>query len=252
MRKTFFFIVLFLGVLSDIAIGQTIEENYEERGVLLKKSKLIGLYLHSRGFGLHMSYEKQLTATTRLFYETTLSSYKHPKEIRVVNPLYFDAKSYIAGKMNTLTVNRWGIGLHKELNIKARGVKNAVSVWYKYSGGLSLGFAKPVYLNIIDYSSMYRLELKQEKYDPAKHFPDNIYGGAPSYKGLGELSVYPGVYAKMGLVFDFSKYEEVIQSIEVGAALDAYHKKIPMLASLQNNQFFLTFYIAYTIGKRYN
>ena len=193
-----------------------------------------------------------LTGTSKSMLEFEFLTMKHPKEVRSINSQFPDAKSYIYGKLNDFAILRAGVGVQKVLNSKARGIKNAVEVRYLYNMGLSMGILKPVYLYILNFNSNYEAYTTVEKYDPDKHFTDNIFGRAPFTKGLNEIKLHPGGYAKFGLNFDFSANEELVKSIEVGANLDAYPTDVPIMAIQDNKKFFLTLYISFNIGNQHN
>ena len=69
---------------------------------------------------------------------------KHPKQIRVINPYYYNARSYVYGKLNHVYMLRIGYGFKKLLNRKPYW--GGIELRVLYMGGLSLAFAKPVYL----------------------------------------------------------------------------------------------------------
>ena len=58
-------------------------------------------------------------------------------------------------------------------------------------------------------------------------WPQEIYGRASFTKGLNEIKVMPGIYAKGGFNFEYSKEDKVIHAIEVGAQINAFPKRDP-------------------------
>jgi hypothetical protein len=120
-------------------------------------------------------------------------------------------------------------------------------------GGVSLGFAKPVYLYILKPSpQFYEYTIVEEKYDPNQHYVDNIYGRAPFVKGFDEIGFYPGIHTKIGLDFDYGVYRTKVKSLEVGAIVDIFPRPVPIMAFNDPDYYFLTFYLSFNFGKRYN
>ncbi len=117
--------------------------------------------------------------------------------------------------------------------------------------GPSLGFAKPVYLEILLPIDPLVSNLQTAKYDPTIHTLDNIYGRAGFFKGLGESKIYPGGFFKLGLNFEYANLDDDIKSIEVGAVVDAYPKIVPIMATAKNQQVFLQFYINFLYGRKW-
>jgi hypothetical protein len=186
--------------------------------------------------------------------EFDLAEMKSPKEVRVINPYFSNAKSYIYGKLNSVFLVRGGYGLQRLLNNKPYW--GGIELRYFFSGGASMALAKPVYLNIINLVSIspnyFEYELSTEKYDPDKHFGDNIYGRAAFLKGINEMSFYPGLYGKAGLNFDFGSYASTIKALEVGATIDIFPIPVPMMAYNDPESYFMTIYVSLSFGKRYN
>ena len=122
-------------------------EFQEEIPVLLKNEYTVGINFHSNGWGLLFRRAKNKTVSKKHFWEGEFVSMKHPKEIRSINPYVENAKSYIYGKLNTFLILRGGYGRQHILFDKAD--KGGVAIRLNYSGGISLGFTKPIYLNIL-------------------------------------------------------------------------------------------------------
>ena len=122
-----------------------------------------------------------------------------------------------------------------------------IAISYVLNAGISLGYAKPVYLEVIDTLV---LENTIEKYDPEKHPQDDIVGKAPLLRGMFEGKIHPGLLLKGGLNFESAKQANRINAIEVGITLDAYLKKIPIMANEFNHQFLYNLYVAISFGSK--
>ena len=67
--------------------------------------------------------------------------------------------------------------------------------------------------------------------------------------GFDELSFTPGAYGKLGIMFEFGKFDEVIHALDAGIVIDVFIKKIPIMAIENNNQIFFSLFVSYRFGK---
>ena len=243
MKKTFS--LLFpLFYFASFAIAQE-KEGVSTGDIVLYRNEIHGgPLIHTNGWGATFRKGIHVTGTRKRFLEFDYVNMKHPKEIRSVNPYYKDARGYIYGKQNAFSILRSGVGFQNTLNGKDQ--RKGVEVRYHYFIGPSVGFIKPIYLEIIRNN----IPISTEKYDPQKHHIDNIYGKAPFSRGIDELKLQPGLYGKFGLSFEYSAYDDYVRAIETGFTIDAYSKRVPIMALTENNQFFFNFYISIVYGKK--
>lgn len=243
--------LLFLIILSGSLSAQDYDQDSVLNEVLLRKNFSAGIILHNLGLGVQFHKGKNITYYKSFFWEIQAVSMKSPKQIRTINPYYSDARSFVYGKLNHVYILRGGIGFDRMLNRKPAW--GGVEIRYLYSGGFSLGIAKPIYLYIINQTGNgFQEELQEEKYDPEKHFLDNIYGRAPFILGMNEMRFYPGLYGKFGLDFEFGVYNSRIKALEIGAIVDLYPVGIPVMAFQEPRNIFITLYLNFSIGRRYN
>lgn len=225
-------------------------EYVEEKPVLMKNEATGAFLFHSSGLGFQFRRGINLTGFKKWIFEGEFVSMKHPKEVRTINPYFDNAKSYVYGKLNVFDIIRCGTGIQHTLYSKAE--RNGVEIRMLYSGGLSLGFTKPVYLNILKPTGKFgEFDLEVEKYDPDKHNVDDIYGRAPYTTGMDQIKLHPGAYAKLGFNFEYAPIFEDVKALEIGAILDLYPKEIPIMALTENKQFFLSFYISIMYGRKW-
>ncbi|MBN2173456.1 MAG: hypothetical protein JW731_04955 [Bacteroidales bacterium] len=241
-----FFVILGLNTFS-----QTEPVIDTSSNVLLLKEMSFGVIFHSQGWGIKFNKGYNKTAFTKRVLEFEMVEIQSPKQIRTINPYFTNSKSYIYGKLNTVFVFRGSYGMHKLLNRKPYW--GGVELRFFYMGGASLGITKPIYLYILNASPIfYEYTITEEKYDPENHFIDNIFGRAPFTRGFNELSVYPGLNAKVGLDFDYGVYRTKVKSLEIGAIFEFFPRAVPIMAFNDPEYFFLTFYLNFNFGKRYN
>lgn len=251
LRRVIFIIFLFpiiSGYPQQITITDSLSKDTK---VLFRKEQSGFVMLHTAGFGLGYKQGKHLTGYKKRMLEFEFTGIKHPKEIKTYNPYFQNTKSYVYGKLNSFYLLHAGYGRQKILNSKPYW--GGIELRLFYSGGATIGFLKPVYLYILQSTPDPYLFFKSiERYDPAKHFSENIYGRAPFHYGMGKTKLTPGIYAKTGLNFEYGTYDENIKAIEAGIFVDAFPKPVPLMAENTNKSVFLSLYIAFHFGSRSN
>ncbi|MFA4851309.1 MAG: hypothetical protein WC599_02215, partial [Bacteroidales bacterium] len=144
-------------------------------------------------------------------------------------------------------------GLGKQKIINSKPYWGGVELRYFYYGGFSLGLLKPVYLYILNETgtpNIYNLDM--ERYDPDKHLAKDIFGRAPFFQGFNQLKPMPGLYAKLGLNFEYGAYDESLKAIETGITIEAYLKPVPIMAFNENKNIFISLYFSFHFGSRRN
>ncbi len=251
MKRAFLFIIPFLLILISIdVLGQT--TLFDETRIIYKKEMIGGIVLHGDGWGLNFAVGKHITAKSRRMIQFEIVGMKHPKEVKSFNPYYEDSRGYFYGKTNSFHILRPSYGRKHQLTDKLR--KSGVEVNYMWAIGPSLGFSKPIYLEIGKPSIPYEF-IVVERYDPEVHFVDDIFGRASWFEGLDEMKFHPGLFAQVGLNFEYSGKRQGIKALEAGMSIDVYPETIPIMAEIEgveNKQFYLEFYVAIKYGKKFN
>lgn len=243
-------VIVFLCVNTE-GYSQKVASVDSTKNILLLKELSAGIILHSQGWGIKFSKGYNKTAFKKRILSFELGEIKSLKQIRTINPYFPNSRSYFYGKLNSFFVIRASYGFHRLLNRKPYW--GGVEVRFVYMGGFSLGLAKPVYLYILNTDNVDFVYTRTiERYNPNEHFYDNIYGRGPFTKGFDKISVYPGLHAKIGLDFDYGAYSTKVKSLEIGAEIDVFPNPVPIMAFNDPNYFFLTFYLNFNFGKRYN
>lgn len=243
-----YLIILFVLGMAGASFAQEPILQKEEIRILYRSEVSGGLFLHSHGFGANFRYSQNLTSKVKRTFSAELLNMKHPKEKKIQNALERDARGYYYGKLNSLTIFRANIGRQKV--IFGKELRGGVQVNYLYAAGVTLGFLKPIYLEIKDFSRPNVGTIKVERYDPAKHNQNDIYGRALFTHGLSEISVIPGGHAKLALNFEYAPDDELLKAMEVGMVMDAFYKTPQIMNVAENNQFWLTFYVNLQFGKK--
>jgi len=222
---------------------------FEEKRTIYKKEESFGALIHTRGWGLTYRYGKYTSGFTRKIYEVDLIGMKHPKEIKTFSSTFDNSNGYVFGQLNSIMILRGGIGRHNTF-VSKQSVRG-ISISSILSGGFSLAYAKPVYLEVYkenEFDGSPDSEIV--KYNPVIHFQDSIYGKASYFKGFFNGKFYPGLFTKYALSFESSKEANRINALEVGAILDIYVQKIPMMANDFNKRYFFNLYVSLTFGAK--
>jgi hypothetical protein len=244
--RKIFSTLLLLMISAGFAFGQS-ESNIDKK-VLFRREQTGFIMVHSGGFGLGYRNGKSKTYFRKFFWEIEGLNMKHPKEFKI-SSYYENSKNFIYGKLNNFYLLRGGVGQQHILNGKPYW--GGVEVRVFYMGGLSLGFAKPQYMYIVKYDEVTgQSYLNIERFDPDIHTITDIYGRAPFFKGFDHIGLYPGIFLKAGVSFEYGADDKFVKTLECGAFLDAFYKNVPIMAYQKNQFLFANVYIAMHLGKR--
>lgn len=214
-----------------------------------RKSVFGGVILHTQGLGLNLSYVKFKTFDKKRIFSVDFVSMKHPKEYKIFGAIDKNAKGFVYGKLNSAYVFRAGMGTRKIKYEKLR--VGGAEINFNWLSGVSLGMAKPEYLEVSKYLGGQEYVIEVEKYDPEIHNLTNIYGRGPGSRGISEMKFYPGIFLKGSVNFEYSSERDRVRAIEVGAVVDAYPWRIPIMTTVKNSFIYPTFYISLYFGKKY-
>jgi len=235
-----FILILFLLMAADLKAQGELDN---QRRILYRNERTFGAFLGSNGYGADFTYATRINARNHTLYRVELGYKRHPKEVRLSNSFYSN-RSFVFGKTNNFFELKGHWGRSSELFRKNDA--GGVSIRYFYSFGPNIGILKPIYYEIIYLTP--DLFTQVEKFDPSTH-QSNIYGRASFFEGINEISIVPGISAKMGFTFEYSRRDLNINALELGAGFDLYPREIPIMATENNNFFFLNFYVGYRFGK---
>jgi hypothetical protein len=221
--------------------------------VLFQNERSVSVSLTTNGFAGGYRFGKHKTYLDKTIFDIELAYIKHPKEVKIsASPYsYATSRRYVNGKTNLFVNLRPSMGFQREIFSKED--RGSIAIKYYFGGGPSLGITKPIYytFNIIAPIGgiNYIVDTRVEKYEFVQHpSTTEIAGRASFWKGMDELAVYPGLHVKGGMTFEFGKYNHLINALDVSATFDAFTKKIPIMYTELNNQFFLTLAVSYRFG----
>jgi hypothetical protein len=217
----------------------------EQQKIFFRNEKSFGFQLNTDGLGFSYRTARRTDYLNKNIIEYEFGTLKHPKEYKLSNP-YTNGTSFVFGKLNFPMYFRVSIGKQHELYKKAD--LGGVAIRLFYSGGPTLAVYKPIYYKVIYPVSLTEYLIKEEKFNSNIAIPQDIWGRASFTKGLSETKVMPGLFAKSGFNFEYSKEDKVIHAIEVGATLSAFLKEIPIMASEDNKSIFFSLFVSYRFG----
>lgn len=218
----------------------------EQQKVFFRNERSFAILLNSDGYGLSYREAKRVDFLNKRYFEIEAGNLKHPREYKESNPYYQTPGTFVYGKLNTVFYLRGSYGHQHELFKKAD--LGGVAVRYFYSAGPVFALYKPIYYKILYPISNYQFKIVEEKLDVNVHPPYDIYSKSSFTKGLGETKILPGLFAKMGFNFEYSKEEKLIHAVEVGINLNAFPKKIPIMATTDNKAIFFSLFVSYRFG----
>jgi hypothetical protein len=219
-----------------------------EEGVLVyEKQTVFGVQIRTNGYGIFYERGKMKTNRKTSFFRIDINEIKEPKEEKRYGGSFVFGNPYIYGKRNYFYPVTVGYG--QQYILGQKGNKNGVAVAATYSAGLSLGLMRPYYLRVEDQQR--ERFIKYSSADSALFLDESsIMSGGGFGKGWGEIKVRPGAFVKGSLRFDFGRFNESVTALEIGASLDAYASKIPIMLLQKERRLFTQIHVAFLFGKR--
>lgn len=218
----------------------------DQARIFYRNEKSIGFNLNSNGFGISGRYAKRINARKKTLWEIDGANIKHPKEVKLSNS-YYNNRSFVYGKENLFFNLRGGWGKQQEMFRKVD--RGGISIRRYFTVGPVIGFLKPIYYEVfVAGGGINDYYISEEKFNTSIH-QGNIYGRASFFKGINETKVMPGVYGRFGVSFEYSKSDITIHAIETGVSLDLFPREMVIMATEQNQFYFLTLFVSYRFGK---
>jgi len=217
-----------------------------------------GIIFHNRGYGINFRNLYFNDGFDKWGMEFDLAMIRHPKEIKFPSPYFYNSsRSFVYGKLNGLFTLRTGYGRDKVLIDKTD--QGSISISWITFGGLSLGFLKPVYLDIFKETPQGDL-LSTERYNPEVHDYTDIFGQAPFFTGIENSSIRAGIYFKTGFAFDYNWSDKKVTTLEIGAIVDYFPQwfglykdvDLPIMYNSKNYNTWLQFYVSANFGSKWN
>jgi hypothetical protein len=220
----------------------------------------LGGGVHNLGWFINGRFGRSASRNEDRAWEVELWRLKHPKEVRITNDQFINPRPFVFGKLNELILLR--AGQSRERLLFEKGPKNGVEWRWRYGGGVSLVFLKPVYLDVlypIDPADPQYVTVRSERYDPKRHGQSNIYGRSRFQEGLDEMGIQAGVYGRVGLLFEWGATAEELRVLEAGLSVDILPFRPSVMAenipgipgSLRNPLVYPSLYVAIHLGNKW-
>ncbi len=247
MKRLVVLIILVTGTAFQLQSQGIIDDQPK---MLFSNERTVGLFLNSNGIGADFRFAEYINARNDKLYDISFDYVKDPKEYKT--PIYYQyyTRHFIYGKENLFWELKAQFGRQKEMYQKYDF--SSISVRFFYSGGVAIGFQKPIYYEITTYDPITFEPTSYQllKYDPNIEY-DGFGGTAPFTKGLDEIKLIPGLTAKAGLSFEYSEREPMVHALEAGIAVTAYMNRVKIM--YQENEsdyprFFFKMYLGYRFG----
>ena len=219
----------------------------EEGNLSFRKQNSFGIQLRTNGYGFFYELGKRRSPRYSNLYLFEFTEIKDRKEDKLGGAENFFSNSYVFGKQNNFYQFKLGFG--QQYILGQKGNKNGVAVTANVTAGLSMGLLKPYYLQAID-SAGREVTISYEQDSITFLDRGSIIGGAGFTKGWSELKLKPGLFVKAALRFDFGRYNERIQALEIGMSVEGFAQKIPMLVYNEPRRLFFQSHIAFVFGSR--
>ncbi|MBI1781876.1 MAG: hypothetical protein HYR66_10975 [Sphingobacteriales bacterium] len=219
----------------------------EEGALIFHKQNTFGLKINTDGYSFFFEkgWMQSQKKATLLSFE--LGEKKHPKEHKESMNGGISTLPFVYGKKNIFY--QFKIGAGQQLVLGYRGNKNGVSVTGVYSGGLSIGLLRPYYLRVQRTNGEVD-DIKYSVADSALFLGSGPREGTGLKHGWSEMKFSPGVHARVGLRFDYGRFNEMVSAIEVGINAEYYFSRPEIMLLTSNKQFLLSTYAAIIFGKR--
>jgi hypothetical protein len=248
----FIFILLNAGVV----LAQDSAAVANDITVLYRKESSGGVTIHSNGLGVIFRHGTHVTIRKKRMFEAEFVSLRHPKQVKRTNDyLTGEARPFFYGKLNYVYIPRVGLGRQQVIFGKAQ--TSGVEVRANLFGGVDLGLTKPVYLKVLEtdpYNEIYKIAVvkRYDPEDPGQRSPEDFLGPASWFNGFGEMKFYPGLYGKFSFSFEYSTMHQKVAILETGFVVDAFLKKVPIMAYIEPEQYYFNFYITLLWGAKKN
>lgn len=217
-----------------------------EEGVLIyEKQNIFGIQLRTNGYGAFYELGRMKTNRRTNIYRLDISELKNHKEEKFGGGFFF-GNPFIYGKQNYFYSVTLGFG--QQFILGQKGNKNGVAVSAIYNGGLALGLLRPYYVEAIDVNNQ-EVSIKYDD-DPELFLSNQVQGASGLGKGWGELKLKPGAFAKVAMRFDYGRFNESVNGLEIGMQVDFYSQKIPIMLFQDNDRLFFNAYLAILFGRR--
>ncbi|MFM9945283.1 MAG: hypothetical protein ACKVQB_08640 [Bacteroidia bacterium] len=218
--------------------SQTIERAFY--GGLVYKTSGLGI-LYQNKFDQQKKFGKQ--------FDLELSTYRHSRETKTFNSDVNNPTPFVFGKVNKVALLKAQYSVSSKISQFSDAQRIGIDVIC--GAGVSVGFLKPVYINLIYPDPSGYETVVSEKYNPSKHTDKTrIAGYSDSRVGLNEIDSKIGFSASAGIGFTWGYFTNFPKRLETGFYLEYFKNGLPVMAFVKNKSIQNGIYLKLFIGKR--
>lgn len=260
MKRSLLLFVLTLGVNIVLMAQETVQESasrkelrrqrinalvrQEEEGVIVYPKHFAGGFkLTSDGYGGFLEMGRGQSIRKAWLFQMELVERKHAKEVKYeLDP---STPPIIYRKVNYFYPLR--LGAQQQYLLGNKSNKNGISITANYGGGITLGLLRPY---MVEVNKDGKRTFVTYESDSALFQGLEFYGGPTFSQGWDKLKVKPGAFLKGSLRFDYGKYNEMLNALEVGITTEMFTEKILQMLNVKQHQFFTSLYVSMVFGRR--
>lgn len=165
---------------------------------------------------------------------------KHPQEVRFSSMI---GNSYTFGKKNYLYTFRLQYG--RDFILFKKAPQQGVEIKAVFAAGPSIGVEAPYYVEWGNPGSV----TVREQYNTSIS-KENILGPGRLFQGVGQSNIVFGGNLKAALNFELGAFKSQVTGFEAGFLVDAYTRKIDIMAEAKNYSAFPTLFLTIFYGSR--
>lgn len=255
--------ILFFVCILQTTFGQiTIQPKgleYEYKGIVYNEELAYNMTVHTNGLQFGVDFGKLQTYYRTRYYHVSLGYMRHRSEERQNKNItligFGTSTSFVYGKRNTLLPIRAGVGVKRYFSEKQK--RKGLAVGWNYEVGPVLGLLLPYELIVVGKNP--ESGLAEPQRITYKENPDafltysNVFGSTFFASRWKEIHFRPGVQAKIGAHFSMGAFDKYVKALEVGAMVDYYFVKVPLIVeneNYRNSPIFINLYVTLQLGKR--
>ncbi len=214
----------------------------EEKKIFFRNEKSWAFFIKNNGVGGNFRKGVRVNAFKKRIWEIDMHYVKHAKEIKISNTVT-NLNQYVFGKVNFAWDTRAGIGFQHQLFRKFD--KTGIEIRYFYNAGATVLLLKPIYYEVLTGVN----ETQDQKFSiPPSGAVPYILGRSSFFKGISETKADPGVFAKAGLSFEYSKHDTRLQALELGAMASVYLDEFQIMWD-HKTRYLFSIFISFRWGK---
>lgn len=188
------------------------------------------------------TFKKSFKMSERMLqtFGLEIMNVRHSQEVRF-SSVY--GNYFTFGKKNYLYSIRMQYG--RDFILFKKAPQQGVEIKAVFAAGPSIGFEAPYY---VEYAISSTVSVRQQYNEEMTR--EKILGPGRIFQGVGESKIVPGLNFKAALNFELGIFKSQVTGFEAGFLLDAYTRKIDMMAKAKNQSTFPTLFITLFFGNR--